>query len=73
MGYISEFSTDIRYVQGSKNFVADTLFRVQINGVETLQDGINYQQVANSTISSSASPQAVLVQPQQYHIFRRRG
>ena len=46
MGYISEFSTDIRYVQGSENFVADTLSRVEINGIATLQDGIKYQQVA---------------------------
>ena len=46
MGYISEFSTDIRYVQGSENFVADTLSRVEINGIETLQDGINYAQIA---------------------------
>ena len=46
MGYISEFSTDICYVQGSENFVADTLSRVEINGRETLQDGINYAQIA---------------------------
>ena len=46
MGYISEFSTDIRYVQGSENFVADTLSRVEINGIETLQDGIDYAQIA---------------------------
>ena len=46
MGYISEFSTDIRYVQGSENFVADTLSRVEINGIETLQEGINYAQIA---------------------------
>ena len=46
MGYISEFSIDIRYVQGSENFVADTLSRVEINGIETLQDDINYAQIA---------------------------
>ena len=46
MGCISGFSTAIRYVQGSENFVADTLSRVEINGIETLQDGINYQQIA---------------------------
>ena len=39
MSYISEFSTVIFYVQGSENFVADTLSRVEINS-------INYQQVA---------------------------
>ena len=46
MGYISEFSTNIRYVQGSENFVADILSRVEINGIETLKVGINYQQIA---------------------------
>ena len=46
MGYTSEFSTDVCNLQGSENFFADTLSRVEINGVETLQDGINYQQVA---------------------------
>ena len=46
MGYISEFSTDIGCVQGSENFVADTLSKVEINGIETLQNGIKYQQVA---------------------------
>ena len=34
MCYISEFSTDIHYVQGSENFVADTLSRVEINGMK---------------------------------------
>ena len=38
MGYISELFTDIRYVQGSEIFVADTLFRVEINGIESLED-----------------------------------
>ena len=46
MDYISEFSTDVCNVRGSENFFADTLSRVEINNVETLQDGINYQQVA---------------------------
>ena len=44
-------------VQGSENFVADTLSRVKINGIETLQNGINYQQVALDQITDSDSNQ----------------
>ena len=48
MNYISEFSTDLRYVQGSQNFVADTLSRIEINGLEILQDGIDYKKMASA-------------------------
>ena len=48
MNYISEFSTDLCYVQGSQNFVAGTLCRIEINGLEILQDGIDYEKMASA-------------------------
>lgn len=43
ISYISEYTTDIRHLQGKDNLVADTLSRATINGVQL---GINYADMA---------------------------
>ena len=45
LDYISQFTCDIRYVQGQKNPVADALSRVELNTVGTLQV-VNLQTMA---------------------------
>ena len=45
LAYISEFTTDIRYVRGKDNPVADTLSRATIDNVQL---GIDYQDMAKA-------------------------
>ena len=45
LAYISEFTTDIRHVQGKHNEVADALSRAAI---ESIQEGIDFQAMAAS-------------------------
>ena len=43
LAYISEFTTDIRHIQGKENHVADALSRITINA---LHEGIDYTAMA---------------------------
>ena len=45
LAYISEFTTDIRHVQGKNNQVADALSRAAI---ESIQEGIDFEAIAAS-------------------------
>ena len=45
LAYISEFTTDIRHVQGKHNHVADALSRA---AVESIHEGIDYEAIAAS-------------------------
>ena len=47
ISYISEFTTDIRHIQGKENFVVDSLSRVAI---DSIQLGIDYSAMAVSQI-----------------------
>ena len=46
MSYITEYTTDIRYISGSENFTADALSRITINNVEYFRDNIDYEAMA---------------------------
>ena len=46
LSYISEFTTDIRHIQGKSNFVADSLSRTTINSINSIQLGIDYSAMA---------------------------
>ncbi|GBM87449.1 hypothetical protein AVEN_90458-1 [Araneus ventricosus] len=47
LDFISQFSTDIRHVQGFKNFVADSLSRIELNSV-TKSPFLNFSELAKA-------------------------
>ena len=45
LAFISEYTTDVRHVEGKKNAVADTLSRVEI---DTVYLGIDFRELARA-------------------------
>ena len=48
LGYISEFTTDIRHVQGKANMAADALSRRQVNATSTPNFVLDYDRLAEA-------------------------
>ena len=46
LAYISEFTTDIRHIDGKNNTVADTLSRAGISAITSPQPGVDYKAMA---------------------------
>ena len=49
LGFISQFTTDIRYIKGSHNRVADVLSRIDINVTSLLQkSNIDFKEITEA-------------------------
>ena len=48
LSFISEFTNDVRHVQGNQNVVADTLSRLEINNLVFSQDALDYSEIAKA-------------------------
>ena len=46
MSYISEFTNDVRHIQGEQNLVADALSRIEINNLYIFQKGLDFKEIA---------------------------
>ena len=48
MSYISEFTNDVRHIQGEQNLVADALSRIEINNLCIFQESLDFKKVADA-------------------------
>ena len=46
LAYVSEFTTDVRHIEGKANTVADTLSRGKISAISSPQPGVDYKAMA---------------------------
>ena len=46
LAYVSEFTTDVRHIEGKDNTVADTLSRGEISAISSPQPGVDYKAMA---------------------------
>ena len=46
LAYVSEFTTDVRHIEGKSNTVADTLSRGEISAISSPQPGVDYKAMA---------------------------
>ena len=46
LAYVSEFTTDVRHIEGKANTVADTLSRGEISAISSSQPGVDYKAMA---------------------------
>ncbi|GBN30524.1 Transposon Tf2-6 polyprotein [Araneus ventricosus] len=52
LDYISQFSTDIRHVNGKDNIIADTLSRIEIDAI-TAPPNLDYKKIAQEQLNDS--------------------
>ena len=48
LAYITEFTTDIRHIQGKDNTAADALSRLQVNAASSSPSSLDYDKLANA-------------------------
>ena len=61
LAYVSEFTTDVRHIEGKANTVADTLSRGEISAISSPQPGVDYNAMAaaqRADASITAAPTA---------------
>ena len=46
--YISEFTNDVRHIQGKQNLIADALSRIEINKLSIFQEGLDFKEIAEA-------------------------
>ena len=64
LAYVSEFTTDVRHIEGKANTVADTLYRGEISAISPPQPGVDYKAMAaaqRADASITAVPTATTV------------